>query len=98
MTKKNRILSVLFAVTVIFVMLFSACFILSEADHNCIGEKCQICFQISVCENTLKTLGLAASIFAVAAATLYYLSVIIEFKNTQTVFNTLILLKVKLSN
>ena len=73
MTKKKRIISVVVAVAVFFVMLYSALYIAAEANHDCVGENCPICYQISVCENTLKNLSLAVCAVAFAVAFTYTL-------------------------
>ena len=68
MGKRKKIAAVLFIVTVLFFMLGSALFIAAEADHDCVGEGCPICHQISICRNTLKNLSIAVSAAAFAAA------------------------------
>ena len=50
MEAKKRIIAILLAATVLFVMLYSALFIAAEADHDCVGENCPICYQINVCQ------------------------------------------------
>ena len=49
MTKKKRIISLVVAAAVLFVMLYSALYIAAEANHDCVGENCPICYQINVC-------------------------------------------------
>ena len=73
MEKKKKIVAIFLAVTVVFVMFYSALFIAAEADHDCVGENCPICYQISVCENTLKNFSLAVCAVAFAAAFTYTL-------------------------
>ena len=58
MTKKFRFMVRLLAVVLAVVMLSSAVYIAVEADHDCSGDDCAICRQISICENLLKSLGL----------------------------------------
>ena len=65
MTKKFRFMTGLLAVVLAFVMLSSLAYIAAESDHDCTGGDCAICHQINVCENLLKSIGLAGS----AAAT-----------------------------
>ena len=73
--KGKRIVSMLTAMAVCFVMLFSACFIAAEAHHDCAGEGCTVCAQIISCENVLRNVTAAVScvflvlhIFTAAAA------------------------------
>lgn len=72
MTKQKRIFTLLLAVAVLFVMLFSAFYIAVEAHHDCTGEDCPVCTLICLCRNTLKNLSLAicaAAFFAVFVST-----------------------------
>ena len=64
--KRNRIAALLLAVTILVIMLYSAFFVAAEADHDCVGEGCPICYQIDACQNTLKSLSLAVCVTAVA--------------------------------
>lgn len=98
MTKKKRIISLVVAVAVFFVMLYSALYIAAEANHDCVGENCQICYQISVCENTLKNLSLAVCAVAFAAAFTYTLCRSISACTDVTPSYTLVSLKVKLTD
>ena len=98
MTKKKRIISLVVAVAVFFVMLYSALYIAAESNHDCVGENCPICYQISVCENTLKNLSLAVCAVAFAAAFTYTLCRSISACADVTPSYTLISLKVKLTD
>ena len=98
MKKKNRIIAILLAVMVLFVMLYSALFIVAHAEHDCVGENCPICYQISVCENTLKNLSLAVCAVAFAAAFTYTLCRSISACADVTPSYTLVSLKVKLTD
>ena len=98
MTKKKRIISLIVAVAVFFVMLYSALYIAAEANHDCVGENCPICYQISVCENTLKNLSLAVCAVAFAAAFTYTLCRSISDCADVTPSYTLVSLKVKLTD
>ena len=71
--KRNRIAALLFAVTILVIMLYSAFFVAAEADHDCVGEGCLICYQVDACQNTLKSLSLAVCVTAVAVAFTYIL-------------------------
>ena len=98
MTKKKRIISLVVAVAVFFVVLYSALYIAAETDHDCVGENCPICYQISVCENTLKNLSLAVCAVAFAAAFTYTLCRSISACADVTPSYTLVSLKVKLTD
>ena len=98
MTKKFRFMVRLLAVVLAVAMLSSAVYIAVEANHNCSGEDCAICHQLQVCENLLKSIGLAgaAAIFAAAVRYAPY-SVIPSCAELVRTF-TLVSLKVKLSD
>lgn len=98
MAKNKRILAMLMAVAIFAIIISSALFLAEEAHHDCIGDGCQICFQMNVCRGILKSLSL---VLHVAVAVL--LAACISCgrfwpcgKSTHQV--TLVTLKVKLSN
>ena len=98
MTKKPCFITRLLAAVLAVVMLFSAVYIAVEAEHDCSGEDCAICHQIGVCENLLKSLGLAGAAAAVTAAFTYTMCrAILPCAETIGTL-TLVALKVKLSN
>ena len=97
MEKKKRIAAFL-AVTILLVLLFSAAFIAAEADHDCAGENCLICAQIAVCQNILKTFSLAVCIAAFPAVFSYTLCRGSFACADAIPRNTLVSLKVKLTN
>lgn len=98
MNKRNRIFALVLTVSVAFVLLFSVFYIAAASDHDCIGEHCQVCCQISACENTLKTLSYGVCIAAFAVATVYAFIRLIELFTRSVQTNSLVALKVKLTN
>ena len=98
MTKKFRFLTGLLAALLAVVMLSSAVYIAAEADHDCSGEDCAICHQISTCENLLRSLGFAGAAAAITAAFIYTrCKAVLPCTETNGTL-TLVSLKVKLSN
>ena len=98
MTKRFRFMTRLLAAVLAVVMLSSAVYLAVEADHDCSGDDCAICHQIGVCENLLKSLGLAGAAAAVTAAFTYTMCKAILPCAETTDPLTLVALKVKLSN
>ena len=98
MTKKSRLITGLLAAVLAAVILSSAVYIAVEANHNCSGDDCASCRQISICENLLKSLGLAGAAAAVTAACTYTMCKAILPCTEMIGTLTLVSLKVKLSN
>ena len=98
MEKKKKVIAVFLTVALLFVMLYSALFIAAEADHDCVGENCPICYQINVCQNALKNLSLAVCAAAFAAAFTYTLCRELLTCADCIHRNSLVALKVKLSD
>ena len=98
MTKKPCFMTRLLAAALAVVMLSSAIYIAVEADHDCSGDDCAICRQISICENLLKSLGLAGAAAVITAAFTYTMCKAILPCAEMTDTLTLVALKVKLSN
>ncbi len=98
MTKKNRFIASVLALTIILLMLLSASFIAVESHHDCTGEECTICNQLAVCETVLKTM---ATVFAVAViVSVMTEEIVVRLGSLRDDFGkkTLVTLKVKLTN
>ena len=98
MSRKKRFLTMLLAAVLGAAVLFSVAYIAEEVNHECTGTGCAVCQQISVCESLLKTVG-GAALAAGAAAMVFskqHGAVLPCAECAQT--NTLISLKVKLSD
>ena len=98
MTKKFRFMVRLLAVVLAVVMLSSAIYLAVEANHDCSGDDCAICRQISICENLLKSLRLAGAAATISAAFTYTVCRAILPRAEMNGTLTLVALKVKLSN
>ena len=98
MTKKTRITALLLAAAVLTVMLCSAFYLALEAGHDCIGDGCAICCQIAVCRNVLKKLSLSVCAAAFAVAFTYTLCRDVSACADCIHCNSLVALKVKLSD
>lgn len=55
--KRQRTAALIICVAIMFVMLFSATFIVKEANHDCEGSHCSICACIQNAEQALRQLG-----------------------------------------
>ena len=98
MKLKKRILIALLTTAFIFGTLFSVLYIAIESHHDCIGEDCPICQCIIVCENILKKLSTDLFVMSVSVA-FVFASKISIIKNLKLIpIQTLVSLKVKLSN
>jgi len=98
MTAKKRIAAFILAFAMVFAMAFSVLFIAHNSEHNCTGEDCHICEQISICINSLNNLvpkPEKAQICIFSAFALVLAIGIVEEAKKQT---SLIDLKVKLSS
>lgn len=95
---KKRVIALATAVAVLFVMLFSAVYIVKNSRHECCGENCQICYNISVCGDTMKTLSKAVCAVCVALAAIYALCRAVECSVDIIKSATLISQKVELLN
>lgn len=98
MAKHKRIAAAFLAAALLLVMLGSALFIIEESGHDCIGEGCSVCFQLSVCRNALKNLCLAVFAAAVATGVLFALAMGADAPQKPDFSYTLVTMKVKLSN
>ena len=98
MTNRKRIISIIAAATLLLSILCSMVYIAAEADHDCVGDGCAICAQISICRNTLKDQMTAVCAAVFAAAFIYILCRIASVCTDSVQFSSLVSLKVKLSD
>ena len=96
--KKKNILVITVAVIVLCFAVFSAFFIAAESDHDCTGNDCPICYQLSVCQSFLKNLCCAGTVAAFTAALIYILCNVSARGTDICAALTLVSMKVKLSN
>lgn len=97
MKQRRSTLSIIAALAVLFVVLISSFFVAEETKHDCTGEDCPICYEISICQETVRKLTVFCAVFAA----MLLLSVCIVLSVAQSrpaVCRTLISLKVKLSD
>ena len=98
MTKWKKNMAAVLAVLVLVIMLFSVIYVATESNHQCEGSDCPICHQISICEHVLKTLSAAAGadiIWFVFRQQVYQvIYIVLGFIRR----DTLVSLKVKLSD
>ncbi|MFQ6831379.1 hypothetical protein [Butyricicoccus pullicaecorum] len=100
MKKHKRLFAALLVLAVAIVMLSSAVYIAVQADHDCTGTDCQICYHIASCQQTLRQAALtgSAAAAAAAAAVIYVLYGGLLCAARLFASCTLVSLKVKLSN
>ena len=99
---KKRFVSTALVFALFFVMLLSTIYIIAETEHDCVGDNCPVCSQISQCENAINTVssaaGIAAAPYRSAAAAFAYILTAGTVKITsQKPASTLISLKVQLT-
>lgn len=88
-----------FIVCICFVLasILSIAFVASHSGHECSGEQCEICLQISNITNTLKQLRAAVLLVAISLAAISA-TLIAVCDNKAADFDTPISLKVQMNN
>ena len=96
---KKRFVLWIILIVFSFVILGSSSFIITHADHDCTGEECSVCIELSECYKTQNTLGTALIGSANLFTMMFVLFVTVNFF-TKTIadHSTLISLKVELLN
>ena len=80
------------------VLLACVCYMLVESGHDCIGESCPVCAQLSLCRNLLRGLGCAACLAAMAQVWMQSVCTAESDVQCPSAGHTLTTLKVKLSD
>lgn len=98
MTQQKRTFALLLAVALILFLLSSSAFIVIHADHDCIGEGCEICEMLCVCVERLRQLAVAVILIVLAVAVSALFRDCAADAAFSRISHTLVALKVKLSN
>jgi hypothetical protein len=98
MAKKNKILALIIAFVMLCSIAFSAIFIVDKSGHICSGNDCQICYQIGSCLSTLNNITPKPNSFFELIVACFSVVLLIGFTKEILDKNSLISLKVKLSN
>ena len=80
MKQRRSVLSLAAVFAVIFVVLISSFFVAAETNHDCTGEDCPICYEIGICQETVRKL----TVFGVVFAAILLLSVCIVLPVAQS--------------
>ena len=98
MANKKRLIALVVLAAVLVITLFSSCYVIKEADHDCTGAACPVCAMIEQCENNLRQIGIGQStVLAVVAAVFCFFSAFYLAVSTVSV-ETLVTRKVRLNN
>lgn len=93
--KSNKIVKIIVFLSV-FLFVFPFMYILAETNHECHGENCEICEQISVCEEQVKKISLGGEVSVLAGLlSIFYIDMKERKENKAEKIDTLIALKVK---
>ena len=99
MAKRKRMFAVVIAIAIVFALSFSALFVITETNHNCMtGNCCRICQQINTCLEQLNNVATSSNHILFSSIFLFALVVIVAIDKNVSGTDTLIELKVKLSN
>ena len=98
MTGKQRTAALTAAFVLLLAMVYSTFFIAVEINHECSGEDCPVCCQLAACENTVRSFSADAMTTVFAAAALFSFFFTFSDHEVCPFRNTLVSLKVKLSD
>lgn len=96
--KRKKVATILAVLLVIFFAFF-VLFITHEADHDCTGEDCYICKQITICEKTIEELGAGIIKVIIVSATIFGCVYKLLFgENNKIKSESLVALKIEMLN
>ena len=96
--KAAKYLAVLLCVLMISVMLLSALYVISEANHDCCGDCCPICSQIDQCNAVLRSAGEGTAVLTMAILLVVIVSELFVLADRNVFLPTLITQKIRLNN
>lgn len=98
MTVHKRIATILMIAVICVTVAFASFYVVSEYEHECVGDACPICFQIETFEAVVKTCDTAPAVMIVIATILSFAVLSVQLISTSNLRLTPVSLKVKLSN
>lgn len=98
MTKRYRTLSLLLAIVVLFVVLFSSAYLCSRTTHHCIGSGCSVCMELKACAAVLKTMSAVCFILVGLFLSAFFIWKMSCAAHSEASEDTPVSLKVKLTN
>ncbi len=96
--KTAKHLAVLLSVLMISVMLFSAFYVVSEANHDCCGDCCPVCAQIDQCNAVLRSAGEGTAALSMTILLTLIVSELLIMADKNVYLPTLITQKIRLNN
>lgn len=95
----NVVISSAVCIAILTVMFFSIFFIGSEVNHHCTGEDCPICAEMEDCVSILNSIGAVLGLGCFLAAGVIFITTVIALaRDKHIAADTLVSLKVKLTN
>ena len=96
--EKTKKISGIMAVMMLFIMLFSAMFIVLHSDHDCTGEDCPVCACLALCQKTIKTMGNTNGTVACIATSVIPLLIVLSPVRLFLASDTLVSRKIRLND
>ena len=97
-TNKKRLIALVVLAAVLVITLFSSCYVIKEADHDCSGAACPICAMIEQCEDNLRQIGTGQITIIAVIAAICFFSHAICFAFSAISTETPVTRKVRLNN
>ncbi len=97
MKNKKSVIALIISAALIITIIFSAGYIVTQSDHDCIGRDCQICAKIYSFVHWLQEFGLFYATLTISFLGTYLHKLISNFIFILEPKTTLVSLKIKLS-
>lgn len=98
MVKNKRLMAAFLALLLVCTLFFSFFFVAAKSNHDCVDEVCSICQEIQTCIQTIRSISIAVTAAATLAIAAFSLVRVIVPIVQSIIFQTLVSLKVKLTN
>ena len=94
---KRKSLAVVLSIVLLAFFVCSIFFIAHEADHDCVGEDCPICEEITILEKAIEELGTGVIAVLIACAIIFaFVDKLFLQHNNRTKDESLVSLKIEI--
>ncbi|WMI79815.1 hypothetical protein [Anaerotignum sp. MB30-C6] len=96
--KNKRLVAAFLALLLICTLFFSFFFVAAKSNHDCVDKGCSICQEIQFCIQTIRSISTVVTATTTLVITAFFLVRFIVPIVQRMIIQTLVSLKVKLTN
>ena len=95
---RTRLIAIIVAIMIVIMIIFSYCFVIEHAHHDCKGKDCPICMELEMALQIISSLKVITFLPFLIAILCVFTQISGLISQSESIKDTLITLKVELLN